>query len=759
MQKIFKFPPLDGGKRVVNRLRLIAWVCTAGAFITMLVSIVVFFNSGDGGLITWLAIISFVILLITNYLLSNLQRKQREIENNLSTKNGNLDKSEPKLRTIIESIPFDMWISDKEHRYILQSGESIRLGGNIIDKTPDQLGQPAEIVEQWKVNNQRALDGETVYQEESRVVDNEQRYFMTIKAPVNDETSFKGYIGIHLDITQRKSLEKKMQHSADQLAMLNDIGRAITTLGDVDSVLNLIREQVQQILPVDAFIVLLYEPETKIVSFPLVYDNGRNWSEPDREISMDMKSDDVLKTGKSLLVNLTVEEFEEIIKNPNRSLTGDYSTYYRSFIYSPLVRQDKVIGVVSAVSYDYNTYTEEHLKLLDGVAIQATIAIENARLYQAQQKELSDRKLAEQEILKLNAELERRVANRTIQLQEANENLNNEKAHLEQYNRQRDIMATMTGLLQASLTVNEASEIVSTHLKLLFPDCDGAVYLLNPSGLLEPSAVWGESESLNVTYTVNECWALRRGKTYRFGAHMPNPACAHVEKNIPSHALCIPLSAQNENLGNIHIASKNNQDIELILTEEQNFIEDIANSFALALGNLRLRERLHSLSIRDALTGLFNRRYLDETLPREINRAERKKSQVGILFFDIDNFKKFNDTYGHDAGDLVLKTMSEVIISIIRESDVACRYGGEEFIIILPDTSIEIAEQRAETLRNKVSLMKLDHNGQDIGKVTISIGVASYPQHGETRDTLIKSADIAAYLAKTGGRNQVVVSK
>ena len=748
MQKIFKLPP-------TKILQVLLWILTACAFAAMLITAIRFFTTGGDLFLTCLTVTFFIALLYANYLLANLRTTQ-EIKSPTRTENEFNQHSESKLRTIIESIPFDLWISGKDHRYILQSSESLRLGGYIVGKTPDELEQTPEIIKKWKANNQRALEGEAVYEEVVREVDGEQRDFMTIIAPVKNEAAFQGYIGINLDITERKRLEKKMLHTADQLAMLNDIGRAITTLGDVDSVLNLIREQVQQILPVDAFIVLLYEPETRIVSYPLVYDNGRNWPEPNRKIAADMKSDEVLKTGKSLLVNLTKEEFEEIIKNPNRSLTGDYSTHYRSFIYSPLIRLDKVIGVVSAVSYKYNTYTQEHLELLDGVAIQAAIAIENARLYQAQQKELSDRTLAEQEILKLNTELEQRVEKRTTQLKEANENLNHEKAHLEQYNRQRQVMATMTDLLQASLTMNEAGEIVSTYLEMLFPESNGVLSLMNSSSLLEPVAFWGESNSLKLTYTTEECWALRRGKPYRFGIGIPNPACAHSGNRVPQHAICVPLSAQNENLGNLHISSNKIRDAKVV-DEEQKFIEDIANSLALALGNLRLREKLHTLSIRDALTGLFNRRYLDETLPREINRAERSHSELSVLLFDIDRFKKINDTFGHDAGDLVLSNLSAVVLASIRESDIACRYGGDEFIIILPDTSIETAEKRAETLRDNIAVMELDYKGEAIDKITTSIGLATYPQHGTKRDTLIKSADDAAYRAKKSGLNQVAV--
>ena len=364
--------------------------------------------------------------------------------------------------------------------------------------------------------------------------------------------------------------------------------------------------------------------------------------------------------------------------------------------------------------------------------------------------------MAEQEILKLNTELEQRVEKRTTQLKEANENLNHEKAHLEQYTRQRQVMATMTDLLQASLTMNEAGEIVSTYLEMLFPESNGVLSLMNSSSLLEPVAFWGESNSLKLTYTTEECWALRRGKPYRFGIGIPNPACAHSGHRVPQHAICVPLSAQNENLGNLHISSNKIRDAKVV-DEEQKFIEDIANSLALALGNLRLREKLHTLSIRDALTGLFNRRYLDETLPREINRAERSHSELSVLLFDIDRFKKINDTFGHDAGDLVLSNLSAVVLASIRESDIACRYGGDEFIIILPDTSIETAEKRAETLRNNIAIMELDYKGEAIDKITTSIGLATYPQHGTKRDTLIKSADDAAYRAKKSGLNQVAV--
>jgi diguanylate cyclase (GGDEF)-like protein/PAS domain S-box-containing protein len=725
------------GKNKIGTFELAMWVLAGCVFVAALAGLFRHFN-GQDGLFTFITggILSIILLVV------NVQYRKRII----------------RIQTFMESLPLEMWMSDKEGRYILQSGESYRLMGNVVGRMPDDLGLPSETLVEWKSSAQRVLNGETVYKESSRVVDGKARDIFTIINPVKNGKDFIGSVGVTLNITERKKIEKQLRSSAEQLTMLNNIARAITTLGDVDSVLNLIRVQVQHILPVDTFMVLLYQPETNMVSFPLVYDNGRNWHEPDHELTPDMRSHEILKTGKSLLLNLTEEELENITQNKNRSLIGDRTLTYRSFIYVPLIGQDGPIGVLSAMGYNFNTYTQKHLELLESFALQATIAIENARLYQAQQKEIAERKQAEQEILKLNTELEERVEQRTLQLQEANLNLNSEKALLEKHNRQRELMTDMTDMLQSSLNIQEASKVVSTYLKMLFPQKDGALYLLNEPDSYESASVWGAHSSLDTFYTANDCWALRRGKPYHFGTDLLTPPCLHFGGNIPYHSFCIPLLAQGESLGNLIISTDNDQDQDLMGAEERKFMEAAAGSISIALANLRLRERLQYQSIRDVLTGLYNRRYFDETLLREMNRASRGNHPLSILMFDIDHFKKFNDAHGHDAGDFVLNNVSEIMLSFIRESDIACRYGGEEFMIILPDTPIEIAQKRAETLRGEISRNELRFNDEPLGAITISIGVAAYPQHGEQKNALIKSADEALYQAKQNGRNRVVVS-
>jgi diguanylate cyclase (GGDEF)-like protein len=210
-------------------------------------------------------------------------------------------------------------------------------------------------------------------------------------------------------------------------------------------------------------------------------------------------------------------------------------------------------------------------------------------------------------------------------------------------------------------------------------------------------------------------------------------------------------------MGVLHLmaGSSDELDVHHSLHAKQRLLSNVSERVALALSNLKLKETLRSLSIRDPLTGLFNRRYMEEFLQIELNRAERKKLAVGIIMFDIDHFKRFNDVFGHKAGDAVLIEISHQMLRHIRKSDIACRFGGEEFIIILPEASTDITRQRAERLREVVNHLVLSHEQQSLGCISISCGVSVYPDHGATAETVIKSADAALYTAKHTGRNKV----
>jgi diguanylate cyclase (GGDEF)-like protein len=171
-----------------------------------------------------------------------------------------------------------------------------------------------------------------------------------------------------------------------------------------------------------------------------------------------------------------------------------------------------------------------------------------------------------------------------------------------------------------------------------------------------------------------------------------------------------------------------------------------------------MREMLKIQSVRDPLTGLYNRRYMEESLTRELRRAARKKTELGVMMLDVDHFKQFNDTFGHEAGDAVLRSLGNLLRTQFRAEDIVCRYGGEEFTVILPDTSLQLTQQRAEELREAAKRELVQLRGQSLGAVSLSIGVASFPANGATSETLLGAADAALYRAKEAGRDRVTVS-
>jgi diguanylate cyclase (GGDEF)-like protein len=231
----------------------------------------------------------------------------------------------------------------------------------------------------------------------------------------------------------------------------------------------------------------------------------------------------------------------------------------------------------------------------------------------------------------------------------------------------------------------------------------------------------------------------------------------------PKHGcLCAPMSAQGEVLGMIHLTlgdTENNVRIENdskkhVIESKLILVKSMVERYAPSLINLRLRETLKIQSIRDPLTGLYNRRHMQEALEREARRVERYNKTLGIIMIDVDHFKAFNDTYGHEAGDSVLKELGAFLRQRTRGEDIACRYGGEEFILILTDADIKSTKQKAEEIRKDVKTLKIKHRSQ-ILNITASLGVAIYPIHGVTTEETLKSADMALYQAKENGRDQV----
>jgi diguanylate cyclase (GGDEF)-like protein len=218
----------------------------------------------------------------------------------------------------------------------------------------------------------------------------------------------------------------------------------------------------------------------------------------------------------------------------------------------------------------------------------------------------------------------------------------------------------------------------------------------------------------------------------------------------------VPLITHDEVVGLVHLEGLARE--AAARAEQEQLAVTVAEQLALALGNARLRESLRRQSVLDPLTGLFNRRYFDETLRRELARSRRMASPLSLVVLDVDHFKHVNDGFGHAAGDAVLRAIAQLVRQSIRYCDVACRYGGEELVILMPDCAQPDAARRAEALRADIAGAPPMNDGAGPDIITASFGVAEYPLHGADADALFLAADQAMYRAKREGRNRVVLA-
>ncbi len=370
--------------------------------------------------------------------------------------------------------------------------------------------------------------------------------------------------------------------------------------------------------------------------------------------------------------------------------------------------------------------------------------------------------------------LEEQILERTMQLADANTRLQGEmlekdfaRNQLDQQNarmmgdmekrsERATMLAKMGELLQSCVSRDEVVAAALGFAPKIFPTARGAVALLNASRTLtEVIGSWSDCELSATEFEPSLCWALRTGHPHLVVAGDSTAPCAHAA-GVTNTYLCVPILAQGETLGILHLQAMD--EAPPLEASELSFKTTFAAHVGLSLANIRLREALRTQSVRDALTGLYNRRYLEEVLEREVRRAARAAQSLGLLMIDLDHFKNFNDTYGHDAGDAVLRETGASLTKGIRAEDLVCRFGGEEFVVILPTADLEAACARAERLRSKMKELTILHQGRSMGMLTISVGVAVFPEHGTSPKELMAAADAALYEAKRDGRDQVVVA-
>jgi len=365
--------------------------------------------------------------------------------------------------------------------------------------------------------------------------------------------------------------------------------------------------------------------------------------------------------------------------------------------------------------------------------------VNGQKVIQCNIRDITDRRVAEENIHKKNEDLQALVA------------------ELQRRDREMHLLSDMNELLQSCTTQEEAFQVITLKAGELFPGQSGCLALLQtPGQVLEPTAHWGQEPMAVSSFALQDCWALRRGHPHEVTDPLSAVLCRHFTPPITSRSLCVPLTVQGETLGVLCLvgAEPNRGDGPPI---QLNVAITVGETIKLVLSNLRLRERMRDQANHDPLTGLFNRRYLDDSLSRELSLSQRRGSPLSVVMLDIDHFKRFNDRFGHEAGDLALHECARVLAENLRRSDIACRVGGEEFALILPDSSLADTRERVKVLCALVARLELRHDGQLLGRMTLSAGIAGWPEHADTGRELLSAADAALYAAKAAGRDQVVV--
>lgn len=324
-----------------------------------------------------------------------------------------------------------------------------------------------------------------------------------------------------------------------------------------------------------------------------------------------------------------------------------------------------------------------------------------------------------------------------------------------------ETLQQLTELLQLCESEAESEQIIGQGGPQLFPRWSGALTFAGESGLMTVAASWGQPFTAQQS-DESDCWAVRRGRLHQSSAdpdlHVLSPVCGHFGggPSLPpgiKHAICAPLLKSFDRPGVLHLIAHEAM-AEADLRAAAWAAETFADALKLSLGNLRLRTSLRDQAVHDEMTDLYNRRYFDEALSRELSRSERSGEGLILAILDIDHFKNFNDSFGHEAGDEVLRQVAGQLHRFVRAYDIACRIGGEELAIIMPRVHIDEASMRLNQLREEIGSGVLMHKGAELPAVTVSIGVADLASGSP--DDLLRRADTALYAAKNSGRNRVL---
>ncbi|CDT30211.1 conserved hypothetical protein [Vibrio coralliirubri] len=346
------------------------------------------------------------------------------------------------------------------------------------------------------------------------------------------------------------------------------------------------------------------------------------------------------------------------------------------------------------------------------------------------------------------------VSNRQI-VHRVEEEQKKQDERIRQRTHEIELMHRLANMLAACNNMVEAQQIVSDILPRILGNVNGSVSLMRASrNQLITQLDWGETWPGSASFAPEECWSLRKGRAHQSNDDFHSLTCGHMHEMENNQTLCIPLTAHGNTIGIMHLYFGVG-DIKIDpITEQLAF--SVSEHLGLALANLSLQEKLRSQALSDPLTGLFNRRFFEQKLEEHSMNSATSEQPLSLLMLDLDHFKRFNDNFGHDAGDFVLKEISALLKQSVSEDEIACRLGGEELAVLLPHYSMQEATEFGQTLCDAVRSMHLEHKGLSLGQLGVSIGVATYPKPASDTESLVKMADNSLYMAKDMGRSRVV---
>ncbi len=336
-------------------------------------------------------------------------------------------------------------------------------------------------------------------------------------------------------------------------------------------------------------------------------------------------------------------------------------------------------------------------------------------------------------------------------LTDLNRQLEEKTLKLEAKKRELIYLSDMADMLYCCESEDEVYQVVALTCSKLFPNMSGSIYIIaNSKNYVQMNSSWGSERTSKEIFSQSECWALRRGKFNLLSACNSGLMCNHLIQPVSGTHLCVPLFGQGEVVGILHIDAP-----EEISPEDQQITEIIARTLGIALNNLSIKKRLTYDNLRDGMTQLFNQNYMQTITEQRLAEADRSGQPLSVIFLDIDNFKYYNSRYGHLTANIVIQGLAKLLLKSIRSFDIACRWGGEEFVVVMPNMTLENLRKRVEQLRIDVEQMQLKDGDQILERITASFGIA-VSEPGITVKDFLNRANQAMLEAKRTGKNRVM---